>query len=220
MAPSSHSNIPTHRPHIRHIRLTGPLDDAVVGLLNAASSLCTDEASANPCIDFTYKDNPQSMTAFAQGEYDGFIGFSESMNTIAQQGVSSSDYYIGNFPFGNDNEQTYALYYSDVFVIRQDCEGDCITATTAFIRYMINLDTFKWIVMTEDSSTPAIPRYVIPSRMDVFYLPDIQVDQYYQRIKAAISSGNNTNYPNTGVLENKDRLNEELTNQLNWPTKK
>ncbi|MCK4765403.1 MAG: hypothetical protein KAW12_24590 [Candidatus Aminicenantes bacterium] len=209
----------TYGPSNLQDALTGPLDAAVVGLLNTAASLCTDEASANPCIDFTYKDNTQSMSDFAKGEYDGFIGFSESMNTIAQQGVSSSDYYIGNFPFGNDNEQAYSLYYSDVFVIRQDCEGDCITATTAFIRYMIKLDTFKWIVKTEDSSTPAIPRYVIPSREGVFDLPDIQADQYYQRIKVAIYSGSNTNFPNTGVLENNDRLNEELTNRLNWPTK-
>lgn len=208
----------TYGPSNLQDALTGPLDTAVVGILNTAASLCTDEASANPCIDFTYKDNTKSMIAFAQAEYDGFIGFSESMNTIAQQeGVSASDYYIGNFPFGN--EQTYALYYSDVFVIRQDCEGECITATTAFIRYMINLDTFKWIVMTEDSSTPGIPRCVIPSRMGVFDQAGIQADQYYQRIKVAISSGINTNYPNTGVLENKDRLNEELTNQLNWPKK-
>lgn len=196
--------------------LVEPLDTAVVSLLNQAASFCTDESSANPCIDFTYKDSNEPMIKFAQGQYDGYMGFSESMNTIAQQGVSSSEFYLGNFPFGNT--ETVALYYSDVFVVRKDCEGDCVKATTLFINYMIELKTFEWIVTTQDASTPTVPRYLIPSRMRVFDLPGIINDLYYQRIRVAIS-GNNTNFPNSGFLENKDRLNAELTKALNWPIK-
>jgi thiamine pyridinylase len=163
----------------------GPLDADILSDMRAVAQTCA-TGGANPCLGEEFdEDFDAPARAFVEGEYQATFGYSERLHYIVNAGVEPDDLHLGSISFGAGSTP---VLFADAFVVRKDCTGECWAAAHAFIEHATAVDTFRWMLMSEDSPGDA-PRYLIPARDSVFQDPAIAADPLYSQIQAAMEGG-------------------------------
>ena len=171
---------------------SGPLEADVVADMRAIAETCARDG-ANPCLSEEFdEDFDAPARAFVEGEYQATFGYSERLHYIVNAGVSPTDLHVGSISFGDSNTP---VLFADAFVVRKDCTGECWEAARAFIEHATAVDTFRWMLMSEDSPGDA-PRYLIPARPGAFADEAVAADPLFQQIQAAVAGG--AAFPNRG----------------------
>jgi thiamine pyridinylase len=170
----------------------GPLEADVVADMRAIAQTCESDG-ANPCLGEEFdEDFDAPARAFVEGEYQATFGYSERLHYIVNAGVEPTDLHLGSISFGDGSTP---VLFADAFVVRKDCTGECWEAARAFVEHATAVDTFRWMLMSEDSPGDA-PRYLIPARPGAFADEVVAADPLYQQIQDAVQGG--VAFPNRG----------------------
>lgn len=163
----------------------GPLEADIVANMRAIAQTCTSNG-ANPCLGAEFEEDFDAPArAFVEGEYQATFGYSERLHYIVNAGVAKDELHLGSISFGAGSAP---VLFTDAFVVRKDCTGECWVAAQAFIEHATAVDTFRWMLMSEDSPGDA-PRYLIPARASVLQDQAIAADPLYRQIQDAIEGG-------------------------------
>lgn len=174
------------------VSYAGPLDVDIVADMRAVAQTCSLDG-ANPCLSEEFdEDFNAAAAAFVDGEYQATFGYTERLHYIVNAGVAPDELHLGSISFGADSTP---VLFADAFVVRKDCTGECWEAAQAFIEHATAVDTFRWMLMSEDAPGDA-PRYLIPPRPGVFADPALTADPLFPQIEAAIAGG--AAYPSRG----------------------
>ncbi|MET0404411.1 MAG: hypothetical protein ABW123_18510 [Cystobacter sp.] len=186
--------------------------DVLAGMKRLAGACAT--AGVNPCIDGTYDENldlPEVL--FAQGRADATLGFSERLHTLLKNlppDANRSELRISPAPLGQGN---HPLLFTDVFVLASRCTGACEQAARDFTAYISRASTYGWIVLGEDAPAEGrIPRYLMPSNLEVYELPGVKADSFYPGIGAATATG--APFPNSGLLDIRKTMRDAILDAL------
>jgi thiamine pyridinylase len=186
--------------------------DVLAGMKKLAGACAT--PGGNPCLDGTY-DAQENLpdVLLAQGRAEATLGFSERMHTILRNlppGASRSELRITPAPLGQGN---HPLLFTDVFVLASRCTGTCEKAARDFTAYMSRTSTYQWIVLGEDAPAEGrIPRYLMPSNLDVYAAPGVKDDPFYPVIGAATATG--APFPNSGLLDIRKAMRDSILGAL------
>lgn len=197
--------------------ITNPVEPTTARNVAAASDLCL-ENGKNPCVDGTYyADFSPIFERTVKGDYAALQGFSESMWYMMQYGANPTEWYISPLPVG---ETTRNVILGDAYLARRDLDAATADAAEKFYAYMMEPSTYDAIIFSGGAAGERIPRYLAPARMDMFNLPGIADNVYYQRVRTALLSQGGTNYPNLFVPDNRDRIYEQVMPYLNGTMKR
>jgi thiamine pyridinylase len=171
---------------------SGPLEAEIVADMRAIAQTCARD-DGNPCLSEEFEEDFDAPArAFLEGEYQATFGYSERLHYIVNEGVQATELHVGSISFG---EGSTPVLFADAFVVRKDCTGACWEAARAFIEHATAIDTFRWMLMSEDSPGDA-PRYLIPARPGAFEDEVVAGDPLYRQIHDAIEGG--AAFPNRG----------------------
>ncbi|UZP66717.1 hypothetical protein N1030_14020 [Desulfovibrio mangrovi] len=192
--------------------ITGSVVPSSARNVAAASNLCIEDGK-NPCVDGTYyNDFTPIFERTVKGDYAALQGFSESMWYMMQYGAKPEEWHISPLPIG---DTTRNVILGDAYIARKDLDPATATAAEKFYSYMMEDATYQAIIFSGGQPGQKVPRYLAPARLNIFSLPDLKNDVYYQRVFAAMTSTGGTNYPNLYVPDNRDRIYEQVMPYLN-----
>lgn len=198
----------TYGPQGLESAITSNLDARVMKWFSMFSKECETDGK-NPCIDGTFEDNDLSAKEFALAKTDAFLGYSERLNYLLQNGVDGKTIKISAAPLGEGNRP---VVFVDAFLLRKNCNEFCQTASAAFARYMNSPETQAWILMSRDNNTNAVPRYLLPATRSAFTAPGVKEDVHFNALKREIAKG--TAYPANGLPRERKKMRDAILAQL------
>lgn len=177
--------VDTHGPDDLAVSYSEPLEDEVLAGMRAVAQTCV-QGDTNPCLGEAFQDDFDAPArAFVEGAFQATFGYSERLHYIVNAGVEPSQIHLGSISFGASSTP---VLFADAFVVRKDCTGACWDAAQAFIEHAVAVDTFRWMLLSQDAPGDA-PRYLMPARATVFDDAAIAADPLYQQIENAIEGG-------------------------------
>lgn len=198
----------THGSRDLAAAMTAPVEPDVAASLSALATACSD-GGANACIDGTFGDDYDApAVSFAKGEAAATFGYSERLHIISRTASRLEDISVTRLLLGAEPSP---VVYVDSLVRRRDCDSACKAATHAFAEYLTDVDTYAWILMSQDANG-APPRYLLPARGAVYDAPSVAADPFYPKLRASTEGA--VAYPNAGLDSSKDRLFEQLCSAL------
>ena len=174
--------------------LDQPLVSDVVDNLRRFGELC-DQSGGNPCSDGTYKNNSLAAQRFGRREVYSLFGFFETLHDVRVQNPSDESIAVTAIPFG---EEKRPGLFVDVLVRNAACQDRCAAAAGMFADYLTSLDTYAWIELSQDNSTAAIPRYIVPARDQAYTAPGVATDPFFAMVRQQVANG--VAYPNRNDL--------------------
>ncbi|TRW95147.1 extracellular solute-binding protein [Candidatus Methylobacter oryzae] len=201
----------TNSPKELPASLRLPLQDTTVQSLNTAVHSCADSHGKNPCLDGTYKDNSLAMEAFARGEANGYVGYTENLfNILSARPQDAPPLHVISAPMGNGEKP---VMYVDGLVFNTNCTSQCLDDAQNVAKYLTATATRNLIAFSQDAGAGAIPRYLMQANTDFYTVEPAASNPYYQAYWQQIVTKAEP-VPNTGVPENKDSISKALQTAL------
>lgn len=189
-----------------------PLDEGIVYGLKRLARECRVD-SVNPCLAGQMFDDFPDYAAvqFAYGLSDATLGYSERLHIVLRYADDPQAIDLRSAPLA---EGSQPITFADVFVVRAGCDGACLEAARAFVQYMIEPETFAWILLAEDhvGEDGRVPRYLIPATLSAFDAPGVAENRYFQTIRSEID--NATSYPNDGFVTRRTAVRDSIEADL------
>jgi thiamine pyridinylase len=154
-------------------------------------------ATANPCLDGTYANGTGAETAFATGQANGFVGYTERLFYILTTTPQTKPSLI-SAPLGGGS---HPVMYVDALVVNPNCTGTCLTQATAFIQFMSQLSTRNLIAFSQDAPSGTFPRYLQQANADFYSSTLAQQDPFYPQFWSFLQ--NAVPFPNRGFPESR-----------------
>ena len=198
----------TYGPQRLESAITPSVDPNVMRWFSLFSKECVN-GGKNPCIDGTFEDNDLSAKEFALSKSDAFIGYSERLNYLLQNGVDGKIIKISSAPLG---EGKRPILFVDAFVLRKNCDSSCVDGAVRFARYMNSPKTLAWLLMSRDSEVKAIPRYLLPATLSAFAAPGVRGDIHYNALKREIAAA--AGYPVNRFPGERKKMRDAILEQL------
>jgi thiamine pyridinylase len=183
-------------------------DRTLADQLKLLSDECK-QASKNPCLDKTFKDNDEAAIQFAHGKYDATFGYSERLYLILRNADSAQDFEVSSLPLGKGIRP---LLFTDVFTLNRTCSVECQAAASSFAAYMDSPQTQEWILLSKDASKSAPPRYLLPATKSAFEIPGVKNDRFYAALKSAISKA--SHLPQGGLYDIRSKMEANILDEL------
>jgi thiamine pyridinylase len=151
-------------------------------------------AAANPCLDGTYANGTGTgaETAFATGQANGFVGYTERLFYILTTNPQQRPSLI-SAPLGAGSNP---VMFVDALVVNPNCTGTCLINATAFIQYMSQISTRNLIAFSQDAPAGTVPRYLLQANGDFYAGSLAQQDPYYPKFWSFLQ--NAVPFPNQG----------------------
>lgn len=140
------------------------LDPLVVREMEETLDFC-ELGPVNTCLAKDVYTPDSSVAIYASGRSDAFLGFSERLTAIMMAGADGSQVRISPAPLGPNNTP---VLYVDALTLRSGCNAECQAAAAAFARYLLDPQTYGWMLMSQDARQPAPPRYLLPATWSAF----------------------------------------------------
>ena len=194
--------------------LTSAVDPDTVDDMKQVFQEC-EVGGANPCINSTHKYDENSAAAieFAQGRADATFGYSERLHTILKEAAAAGKGTSISLAAAPLSAGRKPIVFVDSFVARRGCDGPCLKAAKAFVTFMTQVDTYAWIMMSDDAAPKArVPRYLLPARNSAFDHVSVRSDAYYGTLRTSLAGA--IPFPSEGLLENKSALRKALLQRL------
>lgn len=168
--------------------------------------------SANPCLDGSFDDNDVAARLFGWGGADAVLGYTERLHPALRANTVGAPLHIGPATLGDGDE---TLLFTDSFVVSAVAAPETRRAAEAFIAYMLEPATLQWILLSKDAPWNPIPRYLLPSRMDLRAREAFASDPYYPRLFEIIEGA--APFPAKGMFERRKALAEDVMRALVKP---
>jgi thiamine pyridinylase len=169
-----------------------PVDSKTMGSFAALVASCA-AGGRNPCLDKTYANGTGAETAFAQGQANGFVGYTERLFYILDAAPSQPLPSVISAPLGLG---THPVMFVDALVVNPHCTGSCLANAMQFIAFMSQLGTRNLIAFSQDSPQPTFPRYLLQARTDFYQDALARNNPFYpsfwQIVRSAVA------FPNQG----------------------
>lgn len=162
-----------------------PLDGAAADSLRRLRGACAVNGET-PCRD-GWDDGVLDEQAFAKGEADAHVGYSEALHDIRKaDGRRASLHVPLRLGEGDRN-----LVYADGLVrsAATCASAECERAVDAFARWYTSLPVRALIAFSEDQGADAVPRYVLPARTDFYATGRAAKDPDYRQFAVAVVNG-------------------------------
>jgi thiamine pyridinylase len=198
----------TNGPQRLESAITSSLDPNVMKWFSLFSKECVN-GGKNPCIDGTFEDNDLSAKEFALSKSDAFIGYSERLNYLIQNGVDRKIIKISSAPLG---EGKRPILFVDAFLLRKNCDSSCADAAARFASYMNSPKTLAWLLMSRDSKQKAVPRYLLPATLSAFAAPGVREDIHFNTLKREIAAA--AGYPVNTFPGERKKMRDAILEQL------
>lgn len=182
------------------------LDAAVVAEMEEVLDFC-ELGTVNTCLDKDVYTPDSSVAIYASGRSDAFIGFSERLSAIRLAGGDVSQVRISAAPLGPRNTP---VLYVDALTLRRGCDSACQAASAAFARYLLDPQTYGWMLMSRDAPASAPPRYLLPATWSAF--AQVLHNPHFRDMLVAIQDG--VPLPNSGFAANRKAMQRALLNAV------
>lgn len=175
-----------------------PRDSVVIESLLAVARECR-VGGSNPCLEGGSLGGSAEAAAeaFAGGQVDAFIGFSEHLHPMLRRAGRDPTIKLALAPLGTGNRP---IVFVDALVLRRNCHRACAAAARAFATHLNQPETHAWITMAQDAGPRAIPRYLMPATLSAYRQPALAADPYYPRILSAVEGA--IPFPIRGIVSN------------------
>ncbi|MCY1078524.1 extracellular solute-binding protein [Archangium lansingense] len=188
-----------------------PLDAKAMDSFEAVVDSCAREQSSNPCLDGTYADNTLAEEAFAKGQANGFMGYTERLFFIRKANPALPLPQVTSVPLG---EGTHPAVFVDALVFNSHCTGTCQGDAQAFAKYMSTPEVRTLIAFSKDAPEGALPRYLLQANRSFYQQEPARSDPMYQQYEPFVSHGRP--YPNQGFPENRKALQKAILDELEY----
>lgn len=188
--------------------ITATLDPGVMKWFKQLSKQC-ETGGKNPCIDGTFDDNDLGAQQFAVGKSDAFLGYSERLSYMLQQGADTKKIRISSAPLG---EGKHPILFVDAFVVRRGCDAVCQQTASRFAAYMNEPATQEWILMSRDKGENVVPRYLLPATRSAFRTRAVRRDAHFKRLAEEIEDG--APYPAHGLPAVRKKMRDAILAEL------
>ena len=147
----------------------------------------------NPCLDKTYANGTGAERAFATGQANGFVGYTERLFYILDAAPSQPLPSVISAPLGLG---THPVMFVDALVVNPHCTGPCLANAMQFIAFMSQLGTRNLIAFSQDSPQPTFPRYLLQARADFYQEAPARNNLFYRSFWQIVRSA--AAFPNQG----------------------
>ncbi|WP_164018229.1 extracellular solute-binding protein [Pyxidicoccus trucidator] len=186
-----------------------PLDSKTLSVFDQVVNSCARGSSTNPCLDGTFKDNTKAEEAFASGQANAFMGYTERLFFIRKANPALPLPQIISVPLGMG---THPVVFVDALVLNAHCTGVCAADAQAFSEYMSTPEVRGIIALSQDAPQGSLPRYLLQASQSFYESPQARSDPMYQQY-APIVRGARA-YPNRGFPENRKVLQKAIQQSL------
>ncbi|RKH74770.1 extracellular solute-binding protein [Corallococcus aberystwythensis] len=186
-----------------------PLDSPTVGAFAEVVDSCSIEAGVNPCLDGSYADNTVAEEAFATGQANGFMGYTERLFYILQAQPSMPLPEVISVPLGAGSAPAV---FVDALVLNKNCAGTCAEDARAFTSFMQAPETRSLIAFSKDAPDGTRPRYLLQANRAFYQQEPARSDPMYQQYEPILSGARP--YPNQRFPENRKALQAALLEDL------
>ncbi|WP_224368696.1 hypothetical protein [Hyalangium versicolor] len=186
-----------------------PLDAPAMGEFKKVVDGCANAQNANPCLDGTYADNSLPEEAFAKGQANGFMGYTERLWVIRHANPNLPLPQVMSAPLGTGS---HPVIFVDTLVLNAHCTGDCLEDAHDFSEFMSTPEVRSIIAFSQDAPQGTLPRYLLQASQSFYQQQPASVDPMYQQY-APIVSGART-YPTQGFPENRKTLQSAIQQGL------
>lgn len=183
-----------------------PLDPRVTAEMEEVLDFC-ELGQVNTCLAKDVYSPDSSVAIYASGRSDAFLGFSERLTAIMMAGADGSQVRISPAPLGPRNTP---VLYVDALTLRRGCDAGCQAAAAAFAKYLLDPQTYGWMLMSQDARHPAPPRYLLPATWSAF--GRVLQDPHFRDMLVAIHGA--VPLPNTGFAVNRKAMQAALLRAL------
>jgi thiamine pyridinylase len=182
------------------------LDPRVLAEMEETLDFC-ELGAVNTCLSRDVHAPDSSVAMYASGRSDAFLGFSERLTAILMAGGDGSQVRISPAPLGPRNTP---VLYVDALTLRSGCDAGCQAAAAAFARYLLDPQTYGWMLMSRDAPGQAHPRYLLPATWSAFgqVLGDVHFRDMLVAIHGAVP------LPNTNFATNRKAMQAALQSAL------
>lgn len=189
--------------------LTLPLDAPTLDSFDDVVKSCALEAGVNPCLDGTYADNAQAEEAFASGQANGFMGYTERLFFIRKANPGMALPEVISVPLGTGSAPAV---FVDALVVNAQCMGTCAEDARAFTGFMKDPAVRSLIAFSGDAPQGTTPRYLLQASQDFYQQEPARMDPMYQKYVQFLSGARP--YPNQGFPQNRRALQAALKDAL------
>jgi thiamine pyridinylase len=184
-----------------------PVDPSTMSSFGPLVQSCA-SGTTNPCLDGTYASGTAAETAFATGQANGFVGFTERLFYILSAATQPQPSVI-SAPLGLG---THPIMFVDALVVNSNCTGSCFTNALKFITSMSSVNTRNLIAFSEDAQPGTFPRYLLQANANFYVGSQAKQDPFYPQFWNFIQ--NAVAFPNQGFPEDRLLLGPEVMKAL------
>ncbi|HTN90418.1 MAG TPA: hypothetical protein VL242_42380 [Sorangium sp.] len=191
-----------------------PLDQKTMAFFSPVVSSCASSTTTNPCLDGTYGSGAGTGAelAFASGNANGFIGYTERLFYIRQAAPSAPLPSVISDPIGGGSNPSM---FVDALVFNRSCVGACLHAAQAYAAYMSSVSVRNIIAFSQDGPQGTLPRYLLQANQSFYSSAPASTDPMYKQYASIVNRA--TPYPNTGFPNVRKELNAALIAALKNP---
>ncbi|WP_426752945.1 extracellular solute-binding protein [Myxococcus sp. Y35] len=189
--------------------LSLPLDATALDSFEEVVKSCELHAGANPCLDGTFADNTLPEEAFATGQANGFMGYTERLFFARRANPSMALPGVISVPLGTGSAPAV---FVDALVVSARCTGTCAEDAQAFTDFMKDPAVRSLIAFSGDAPQGTSPRYLLQASEAFYQQEPALSDPMYQQYRAFLDGARP--YPNQGFPENRRTLQSALMNAL------
>ncbi|WP_043711640.1 extracellular solute-binding protein [Corallococcus macrosporus] len=189
--------------------LSLPLDGTALDSFEDVVRSCELEAGVNPCLDGTYADNALAEEAFATGQANGFMGYTERLFFIRKANPGMALPEVISVPLGTGSAPAV---FVDALVVNAQCTGTCAEDARAFTDFMKDPAVRSLIAFSGDAPQGTTPRYLLQATQAFYQQEPARSDPMYQQYEQFLRGVRP--YPNQGFPENRRALQAALMDAL------
>ncbi|MFP2958450.1 extracellular solute-binding protein [Myxococcus sp. 1LA] len=186
-----------------------PLDAPTLDSFEDVVKSCELEAGVNPCLDGTYADNALAEEAFATGQANGFMGYTERLFFVRKANPGMALPEVISVPLGTGSAPAV---FVDALVVNAQCTGTCAEDARAFTDFMKRPAVRSLIAFSGDAPQGTTPRYLLQATQAFYQQEPARSDPMYQQFEQFLRSVRP--YPNQGFPENRRTLQAALMDAL------
>ncbi|TSC19849.1 hypothetical protein [Corallococcus sp. Z5C101001] len=186
-----------------------PLDPEATEVFAGVVKSCKGSDGANPCLDKTYADNTLAEEAFALGQANGFMGYTERLFPILKAQPAAALPQVISVPLGGG---THPVMFVDALTVSARCVEDCSSDALALSEYMSRPEVRTLIAFSQDAPPGSLPRYLLQASQAFYQRQPARSDPMYQQYLPIVRDARV--FPNQGYPGNRKALQTALLKEL------
>src|SRR4051812_16244727 len=186
-----------------------PLDSQTLSVFDQVVRSCARGSNTNPCLDGTFKDNTKAEEAFASGQANAFMGYTERLFFIRKANSALPLPQVISVPLGAGS---HPVVFVDALILNAHCTGTCATDAQAFSEYMSTPEVRGIIAFSLDAPQGSLPRYLLQASQSFYESPQARSDPMYPQYTAIVRGAKA--YPNRGFPEGRKALQTAIQQSL------